>query len=100
MSNELTTNKEGVVDTLRRLVSESDEFLQATVGETTQQAREARARFEKTVERSKQAFHKLEALGLAGARSADRTIRAHPYEAMGIAFGLGLLIGVLAGRKD
>jgi ElaB/YqjD/DUF883 family membrane-anchored ribosome-binding protein len=26
-------------------------------------------------------------------------IRAHPYESMGIAFGVGLLIGVLVARK-
>ena len=40
---------------------------------------------------------------VAGAKVADKTIREHPYEsigvAAGVAFGLGLLIGVLAGRK-
>ncbi len=33
------------------------------------------------------------------AKAADRVIREHPYQTIGLAFGLGLLIGVLARRK-
>jgi ElaB/YqjD/DUF883 family membrane-anchored ribosome-binding protein len=35
---------------------------------------------------------------LAGARAADRAIHEYPYASLGIAFGIGLLIGVLATR--
>ena len=35
----------------------------------------------------------------AGARATDQVIREHPYEAIGIAFGVGVLIGVLINRK-
>jgi len=33
------------------------------------------------------------------AKATDRTIREHPYESIGIAFGVGLLIGVLVARR-
>jgi len=33
------------------------------------------------------------------ARATDRVIRDHPYESIGIAFGVGVLIGVLINRK-
>ena len=33
------------------------------------------------------------------AKAADRVIRDHPYQTLGLAFGLGLLIGVLAVRR-
>ena len=33
------------------------------------------------------------------AKVADQVVRDHPYETIGIAFGLGLLIGLLARRK-
>jgi ElaB/YqjD/DUF883 family membrane-anchored ribosome-binding protein len=33
------------------------------------------------------------------AKAADRIVRDHPYQTIGLAFGLGLLIGVLARRK-
>ena len=35
----------------------------------------------------------------AGARATDRAIREHPYESIGIAFGVGVLIGVLINRR-
>lgn len=36
---------------------------------------------------------------VAGAKATDRTIREHPYESLGVAFGLGVLIGVLIARR-
>jgi ElaB/YqjD/DUF883 family membrane-anchored ribosome-binding protein len=33
------------------------------------------------------------------AKAADRVIREHPYHTVGIAFGLGVLIGVLLRRR-
>ena len=33
------------------------------------------------------------------AKAADGVIRHHPYETIGLAFGLGLVIGILARRK-
>jgi ElaB/YqjD/DUF883 family membrane-anchored ribosome-binding protein len=35
----------------------------------------------------------------AGARATDQIVRDHPYEAIGVAFGVGVLIGVLINRK-
>ena len=33
------------------------------------------------------------------AKKTDEAIRSHPYESMGIAFGVGILVGVLIGRR-
>jgi ElaB/YqjD/DUF883 family membrane-anchored ribosome-binding protein len=33
---------------------------------------------------------------LAGARTTDRAIRQSPYQTIGIVFGLGLVVGLLA----
>ena len=41
----------------------------------------------------------MEEKTIAVAKATDRTIREHPYESIGIAFGLGLLVGVLVARK-
>jgi len=45
------------------------------------------------------AKHKIEEKTTASARATDRAIREHPYESIGIAFGIGVLIGVLINRK-
>src|SRR5213593_4125522 len=41
---------------------------------------------------------KIQEQTTAGARATDRAIREHPYESIGIAFGIGVLIGVLINR--
>ena len=33
------------------------------------------------------------------ARATDKVIREHPYQTVGVAFGVGLLVGVLALRR-
>ena len=33
------------------------------------------------------------------AKKTDEAIRSHPYESMGVAFGVGVLLGVLIGRR-
>jgi ElaB/YqjD/DUF883 family membrane-anchored ribosome-binding protein len=52
-----------------------------------------------TLERARVTGQHLEELSAATARVADQVIRAHPYESVGFAFGLGLLLGVLIGRR-
>ncbi len=34
----------------------------------------------------------------SGAKTADVAIRAHPYQSLGMVFGIGLVAGVLLGR--
>jgi ElaB/YqjD/DUF883 family membrane-anchored ribosome-binding protein len=44
-------------------------------------------------------FQRAEEKAVERAKAADRVIRSHPYQTIGVAFGLGLLIGVLAIRR-
>jgi ElaB/YqjD/DUF883 family membrane-anchored ribosome-binding protein len=44
--------------------------------------------------------HRAQEVAAERAKAADRTVREHPYQTMGFAFGLGLLIGVLATRRS
>ena len=54
---------------------------------------------EKIVDELKTMIHRAEEKAVERAKAADKVIRDHPYQTIGIAFGLGLLIGVLARRK-
>ena len=42
---------------------------------------------------------KLRAKTVETAKATDHVLRQHPYESIGIAFGVGLLIGLLVSRR-
>ena len=53
----------------------------------------------KMVSDLKAMIQRAEEKAVERAKAADRVVRDHPYETMGLAFGLGVLIGILARRK-
>ena len=60
---------------------------------------ELRAKLETAIEKAKAVCERLEEKTTAAAKAADKAVREHPYQATGIAFGVGVLIGVLAMRS-
>jgi len=63
---------------------------------------ELQAKLEDAVEEAKSVCKRLDEKIVEAAKITDKAIREHPYHSAGIAFGAGLLIGVLATwcRKD
>jgi ElaB/YqjD/DUF883 family membrane-anchored ribosome-binding protein len=88
-----------LVADLEALVRDAEELLKATAGTAGEKVGELRARLAAGVESAKAACQGLEERAVAAAKATDRCIRDHPYETIGVAFGLGLLIGVLVGRR-
>jgi ElaB/YqjD/DUF883 family membrane-anchored ribosome-binding protein len=67
--------------------------------ESSEKLAELRERLANAIESAKVAARRLEEKTVAAAKATDRVIRDHPYQTVGIAFGLGILIGVLLGRR-
>ena len=61
-----------------------------------------RARLEAATEKAKEVGKRLQEQTIAAAKTTDKAVHEHPYQAIGIAFGVGLLVGVLVmrGRHD
>ncbi|HTO03303.1 MAG TPA: DUF883 family protein [Opitutus sp.] len=93
-----------MLDDLRTLATDAEALVRATASDASDKAKEARNRLAATIDKAKSTYEQMQAQGLssakAAARSADDTVREHPYESVGIAFGAGLLIGVLFGRQS
>ncbi len=66
--------------------------------ETDTQKSELLAKLDGAVERAKRVCERMQEQTVAAAKATDRAVREHPYPALGVAFGLGILIGVLAVR--
>ncbi len=96
-AHELNTDK--LVTDLKRVVHDSEELLHATKDVAGEKALEMRERLSEAMDSAKRTVQRLEEKAIEGAKTADRTIREHPYQSIGVAFGLGLLIGVLVTRK-
>lgn len=94
---EVTMRK--LVQDFKVVVHDAESLLKASAGELGEKAREARARLAASLEGAKASFHKVEEKAVAGAKATDKMIREHPYESVGIAFGVGLLVGVLVTRR-
>jgi ElaB/YqjD/DUF883 family membrane-anchored ribosome-binding protein len=71
--------------------------MEATKGGESEKS-ELRAKLEAAVEKAKAVCERLEEKTVAAAKVTDQAVREHPYQAIGIAFGVGLLVGVLATR--
>src|SRR6188474_2595035 len=67
--------------------------------ESSEKLAELRERLNAAIESAKVAARRLEEKTVAAAKATDRVIRDHPYQTVGVAFGLGILIGVLLGRR-
>ena len=71
--------------------------MESRTGESTSETRTATT--ERLVGELKSMIERAEEKAVEQAKAADRLIRDHPYQTIGLAFGLGLLIGVLARRR-
>jgi ElaB/YqjD/DUF883 family membrane-anchored ribosome-binding protein len=54
---------------------------------------------ERLVDDLKAVFQRAGEKAVERGKAADRMIRDHPYQTIGVAFAVGLLIGVLARRR-
>lgn len=92
-------NMEKIITDLKVLSRDAEAVLQATAGQAGDKMAELRQKLGHALESARATCHRFEEKAIAGAKAADKTIRAHPYESMGVAFGVGLLIGVLVARR-
>lgn len=101
--NQSQAARERVMADLKALMSDSEDLLRATAGDLSDKAREARARVSLGLDRAKASLSELQSQSMESARvamqRADSTIRQHPYESLGLALGVGLIVGSLLRRK-
>lgn len=101
----MTTSKaaaetpEELVEHLRGLIAEAEKTLREKVGDQTDSRLTGLyARLGEARDRIEELYGQARDKVVAGARSTDEAIRAHPYQSMAVALGVGVLLGALVGR--
>ena len=90
---------EQLIEHISRLMAEAEAMIAGPVAEQSQgRMSEIKDRLESARERLNRVYVSARQNVVAGARYTDETIRAHPYESIAIALGVGLLAGVMLGR--
>ena len=87
---DVTTDK--LMRELKNVVGDAEELLKATASQSGEQIARIRARAEESVRAARARMED-------GAEMLDDQVREHPWTAVGIAAGAGLLLGILLGRK-
>lgn len=96
---EIEASTEKLLEDLKAVVNDGERLLRAGAQDLSERGVAARERLAAALEVAKDTRQKLQARATESARAADRVIREHPYQSVGVAFGIGLLIGVLVNRN-
>ena len=101
----MTTNgtADKLIDDLHAVIRDAETLLRATAAQTGEKIEEARTRAEESVRHAKERLAGIEDEALERARvlagEADVYVRANPWQAIGIAAGVALVLGLLLGRR-
>jgi ElaB/YqjD/DUF883 family membrane-anchored ribosome-binding protein len=89
-----------ILDELHSLVADAEKMVGDSISEHSEEAIGAlRSRYEAAQERLSEVYDRTKKKVVAGAKYADETIRENPYQSVAVAAGVGLLVGLLIGRR-
>jgi ElaB/YqjD/DUF883 family membrane-anchored ribosome-binding protein len=85
---------------LQALVADAEKMVADSAGEASEGVMDAlRSRYEAMQDRISDLYDGARRKVVSGVRYTDTTIRENPYQALAVAAGVGLLVGVLLGRR-
>jgi ElaB/YqjD/DUF883 family membrane-anchored ribosome-binding protein len=96
----MKTHKSHQAEASETLVEDAQELLAATAHVAEEKVIEARKRLTSAIEKGKEAWNVVQEKAVAGAKATDQVIRDHPYQSLGVALGVGALIGFLLSRRN
>ncbi|MEY2409456.1 MAG: ElaB protein [Verrucomicrobiota bacterium] len=81
------------------LAEDARALMAATADVAGEKVAEARKRLGAALESGKELYGRVRERAVEGAKAADQSVREHPYQAIGVALGLGALLGYLMARR-
>ena len=103
MTTERNIAREKLAADMRAVIIDTEELLSATAGQAGDKIQSARARVEETLRSAKARVDDLEQAAIekvkATAKATDLYVHENPWPSIGIAAGVGLIVGWLISRK-
>jgi ElaB/YqjD/DUF883 family membrane-anchored ribosome-binding protein len=103
MTTDNAVTKEKLVQDFKVVVSDAEELLRATASQAGEKVAVAREKVQESLHRAKVKLAEAEEIlidkGKQAARVTDEYVHDNPWKAVGIAAGIGFVIGLLIGRR-
>ncbi|TAM39599.1 MAG: DUF883 domain-containing protein [Burkholderiaceae bacterium] len=101
---ELTgANKDKLIDDVRVVISDAEELLRVTAGQASEGAAALRGRIEAGLKKTRVDLARLQDAAVVKAKAAGRVtddfVNDNPWKSVGVAAGIGLVVGLLIGRR-
>ena len=82
------------------LADDARALVAATAEVAGEKVSEVRKRLAAALDSGKEIYGRVRDKAVEGAKGADQAVHEHPYEAIGIALGVGALLGYLLARRS
>ena len=103
MNSTTDISKEKLVSDLKVVVADAEELLRATAGQAGEKVTELRSKIEGRLRNARATLAEAQDVIVGKAKqagsSADDYVHDNPWQSVGIAAGIGLLVGILIGRR-
>ena len=103
MNDMTTVQKDKLMGDLRVVIADAEELLRMTADQAGESAADVRSRVQAKMKQAKADLIHLQEAAVAKAKAAghatDEFVHENPWKSIGIAAGVGLVVGLLIGRR-
>ena len=103
MTTDTTVSKDKLVQDLKVVIADAEELLRATASQAGEKAAQAREKIQDSLHKAKIKLAEAEEVVIdktkQAAHATDEYVHEHPWRAVGVAAGIGLIIGLLISRR-
>jgi len=103
MTTLFRTEKDKLIHDLQAVIKDTEELLRMTADHVGESADALRARVSDRLKQAMNELHHLQSAAVDQAKAAGQAtedfVKVNPWKSVGIAAGVGLLVGLLIGRR-
>ena len=103
MTETTVVNREKLMADLRTVIADAEEVLKVTADQANSGAAELRVRMQERLHQARLRLQDLQETAVARAKAAghaaDDYVHEHPWKAVAAAAGVGMIVGLLIGRR-
>lgn len=103
MNDMTNTPRDKLISDVRVVIADAEDLLKATASAAGEKVSAARERVQDSLHKAKVKLAEAEEVVIQRAkqtaRATDEYVHEHPWRSVGIAAGVGLIVGLLVGRR-